>query len=553
MTTTSLMPEGRHKYFANDGITPLAFGKVYTYAAGTSTKKATFQDSAGTQQHQNPVILDAKGEATIYWSGAYKVDVKTLGGVSIPGYPVDNFKTPENLALSSGAGLIGFLYSATYAAGTIGKWLKDLAGSAGASVIGFIQAGAGAVLRTVQDWLRDRPPSVKDFGAVGDGVADDTANIQKALDTGATEVLMPPGQYLVTSTLFLRQGQTLRGPRRTNNNTLITYGATILFRPAVADTCISNAVGTDSNGVEDIQIDGNRNDSFGIGFLGSYANKVRRCGLRGTWDVGVYLHDAYVPEFDEISFTGASVKHYCMYIGSTDSAKIRRPHLSTLPNDAAVAMVGIGVLSGKNCSIEDSVIQGPTIGISLYGPYGTEISNPYFENTVCNIKGDSVATAYSTNIIGGVFSGPYAGHSQYASRGPLIYSGNLHGVAMVQPNFLNTNVMDANIWPILFGSGGGGEWTIIGAKYTGASGGTRAQLFRETAGVSPSLTVMGEPYGANGAVEIILKQDGSFGGNCQGIRVAAAGVISAVAWTPAVIATPVPALLKGAFYVPVMP
>lgn len=278
---------------------------------------------------------------------------------------------------------------------------------------------------------------------------------------------------------------------------------------------------------------------------------MKRCSFRGTWDVGVYLHDSYVPELDELAFNGASILHACVYVGATNAAKIRRIHTSTLPNDPAVPLVGIALYTGKNISLEDCVLQGPTVGISLYGPI---ISNPYFENTVCNIKlSDSTATSYSVNVIGGVFTKPYTGHPQYASRGPIIYSGNVQGLHMSEPFFLDTNVTDAAVWPMLFGSGGGGEATIIGAKYFGASGGTRAQLFRETAGVSPSLTVIGEPYGIYGATEIILKQDGSYGGNSQGIRVGSGGVISAVSWIPPTIATAVPALLKTAFYIPTMP
>jgi hypothetical protein len=62
----------------------------------------------------------------------------------------------------------------------------------------FLAAGAGATQRTALDKLRD-VVSVKDFGAVGDGVADDTAAIQAAIDaignSGGT-VMFPPGTYL---------------------------------------------------------------------------------------------------------------------------------------------------------------------------------------------------------------------------------------------------------------------------------------------------------------------------------------------------------------------
>lgn len=43
--------------------------------------------------------------------------------------------------------------------------------------------------------------NVLDFGAVGDGVADDTTKIQAAFDSGAETILIPDGTYLLTSTL----------------------------------------------------------------------------------------------------------------------------------------------------------------------------------------------------------------------------------------------------------------------------------------------------------------------------------------------------------------
>lgn len=64
----------------------------------------------------------------------------------------------------------------------------------------FTQAGSGAVTRNLQDKVREIV-SVKDFGAVGNGVADDTAEIQAAFNSGAKMVTVPAGTYLITSTL----------------------------------------------------------------------------------------------------------------------------------------------------------------------------------------------------------------------------------------------------------------------------------------------------------------------------------------------------------------
>ena len=55
--------------------------------------------------------------------------------------------------------------------------------------------------------------SAKDFGAKGDGVADDTAAIQKALDslTGGGVVNLPAGAYKITDSLRVPHGGTLLG------------------------------------------------------------------------------------------------------------------------------------------------------------------------------------------------------------------------------------------------------------------------------------------------------------------------------------------------------
>lgn len=61
--------------------------------------------------------------------------------------------------------------------------------------LGFLQAGTGAVTRTAQAKMRDTV-SVKDFGAVGDGVADDTAAIQAA-HAASAKVYYPRGVYKI--------------------------------------------------------------------------------------------------------------------------------------------------------------------------------------------------------------------------------------------------------------------------------------------------------------------------------------------------------------------
>ena len=71
-------------------------------------------------------------------------------------------------------------------------------GTTDAGSVTYLPAGTGAVQTTVQTKLRESV-SVKDFGAVGDGVTDDTAAIQAALDYAADNrktLVFTAGTYL---------------------------------------------------------------------------------------------------------------------------------------------------------------------------------------------------------------------------------------------------------------------------------------------------------------------------------------------------------------------
>ena len=82
----------------------------------------------------------------------------------------------------------------------------DVNASAGivASKLAFTQSGSGATARTIDSKLNDIV-SVKDFGAVGDGVADDTAAIQAAVNA-QRGVFIPNGTYNISTAIVLTAG-----------------------------------------------------------------------------------------------------------------------------------------------------------------------------------------------------------------------------------------------------------------------------------------------------------------------------------------------------------
>jgi Pectate lyase superfamily protein len=84
--------------------------------------------------------------------------------------------------------------------------LASTVAGAGSAKVGFNAAAATGGGRTVQEKLRESV-SVKDFGAVGDGVTDDTAAIQAAINAVITPsggtLYFPSGTYKITAKLLI--------------------------------------------------------------------------------------------------------------------------------------------------------------------------------------------------------------------------------------------------------------------------------------------------------------------------------------------------------------
>jgi hypothetical protein len=100
--------------------------------------------------------------------------------------------------------------------------LQNLSAPDGSAFVGFQQAGTGAVARTTQAKLRDIV-SVKDFGAVGDGVANDYAALAAADATGSFTI--SKGLYLVSTSLTINSDVRFDSGARL----IIPTGVTVTF------------------------------------------------------------------------------------------------------------------------------------------------------------------------------------------------------------------------------------------------------------------------------------------------------------------------------------
>ena len=62
----TLSPSPKMQFFTAAGV-PLVGGKLYTYESGTTVPAATYTTSAATATNTNPVILDSRGEANVWF------------------------------------------------------------------------------------------------------------------------------------------------------------------------------------------------------------------------------------------------------------------------------------------------------------------------------------------------------------------------------------------------------------------------------------------------------------------------------------------------------
>jgi len=85
----AIIPPLKFKAVDDTGA-PLVGGLLYSYAAGTSTPKATYTSYTLGASNANPVVLDSNGEADVWLSGAYKFVLKDSLGVTV--YTVDDVR-----------------------------------------------------------------------------------------------------------------------------------------------------------------------------------------------------------------------------------------------------------------------------------------------------------------------------------------------------------------------------------------------------------------------------------------------------------------------------
>lgn len=440
--TATLLPEGKQS-FSNGAGAPLVGGKVYTYDAGTNTPRTTYQDAAGTVPNTNPVILDARGEATIFWDGSYKVILKDAADVTI--WTVDGAASPEPLGVLR-ADLISTV---------VGK---------GAYLIGWLLDVAGSVARTLFAKLKEIP-SLLDFGAPSDGVASARSALNNACTNltaayGDNSLLISRGIYLIdadltipiSSQLVFQRGAKLR---ISNGVTLTLNGVDIRAGRHQIFDCVGTGkvVGTVANDLIFPEWWGAIADGLGADFATRTTQSARNTpalkaslvfagykyptnGLAGTVGLtyGYYVYNDTLPIPLSTNLIGNGIGSALFYYAPTGNAVDMY-----LTNNSLVSDIFIAPLAGATWNF--------TTGIGLRVD---NVSTPCVRNVWCS--GFGQADFYIKSSVEGRFYG--------------LISDNTNGIAFdisgVGQGSIFENCVNAGSDSDVFYIHDGYDWTLIG-------------------------------------------------------------------------------------------
>lgn len=132
---------------------------LYTYVPGTTDNKATFQDKDGAVAHTNPIVLDANGEAVIYWDGEY--DLRLEDKNTVLQWTFSGYGSEETTTTLGNFNLIkdGIFETDADGDGAPDEWVVN--------TYPFALNGAGSFLLDTAD-QRSGSQSLK-FSSLGDG------------------------------------------------------------------------------------------------------------------------------------------------------------------------------------------------------------------------------------------------------------------------------------------------------------------------------------------------------------------------------------------------
>lgn len=228
-----------------------------------------------------------------------------------------------------------------------------------------------SLTKVTYSMIESAPANVLDYGAVGDGVADDTAAIQAALSSGSKNIIFPQGKT------FIVDG----GLTYTGNDALISaYGATIKLKNNATAKKIITLTG-DRNTVDGGTWDGNRTNgnssgseyfSWAIGLDGDNCT-CRNATIKSIYGIGIYGLGNY------LLFQNNNITDFIYWgIQVQGGGAIYRGNraIGNYIDSSAGATTGQGILFTSGYTTGDYQIDWEISGNTIIGPSGAIGAQP---------------------------------------------------------------------------------------------------------------------------------------------------------------------------------
>ncbi len=279
-----------------------------------------------------------------------------------------------------------------------------------------------AVQKRVAGTLR----SVREHGAAGDGVTDDTTAIQAAIDVGPGVVFFPAGTYLVTS-ITRPGGVTLQGAGVPHTMIRAASPSGPIIGSGVASYIASPT--QRGGGVFDLVVDGSartNGGSVGISLAGCYDAVIKRCTIQNV-ETGLYLaHSAYWNQIESnriaVVDTGAIVTE------NANENAFRSTHVLDCEWGFTVdeGSNGVSNVTFDHCAVEQPSMGGyQIVATTANAVDGVTIDKPRIERSSSGgtgvswteqCRGVEVRQPFFVNIATPV-SGPLGSGAQVVRRG----------------------------------------------------------------------------------------------------------------------------------------
>jgi hypothetical protein len=396
--------------------------KMFFYAPGTTTKRPVYSTSALTTQLSNPVVADGAGRfPNIYLDNAltYKVVIYNKSGTGTPLYSVDPYvvnAAPSSDALqpyqdaaaaSASAAATSATSAATNAASAATSATAAASSASSASAIATsvnisdvldtitaaLAAGGSVDLATLK--ASALPVNVWWFGAKGDGVTDDTAAIQAALNylggVGRGTLYFPStgAFYKCSAPLTTPRYVSLMGDgpnashiKFTNAGTNVLTGSGFVRQEAV------NTSTPIYLKVQGLKIENTATGNLGAGYIDSCGVEweVVDCYILG-WKYNLIIDQSELVRVRNSRFEGTASTNSTCGILITNGNQITPGAQSTFTNQVLV----------ETCQLNSC-----TYGIADCGGYDHAFKNNNYNGGTNHIYASTVA---SLTVDGGEFEG----------------------------------------------------------------------------------------------------------------------------------------------------